>query len=294
MGVCCRAIFANTAGPDGASRIRNHDQRDRAAKSRPRSPVVTAASPAYFEAYENLEMTRTPSGVLTVRFHTDGGPAVFTGTTHTDFPRALYEIGDDRDNRVLVLTGTGDRFIADIDGASLGDITKPAQWDRTIAEGRRVMQRLVDLEMPLIAAVNGPVTVHSEYALLADIVVAAATTVFADFPHLTFGIVPGDGIQIAWEEALGLNRARYLTLTQGSFTAAQALQWGAVAEVLPLERVLPRAQELAEGLAAKPQLLTRYLALTLRQRLSRRIAEGTQLGMALEGLSAADLPYQQG
>jgi enoyl-CoA hydratase/carnithine racemase len=147
--------------------------------------------------------------------------------------------------------------------------------------------------MPLLAAVNGPATVHCEYTLLADIVIAADTTVFSDFPHLTFGIVPGDGIHLAWEEAIGLNRARYLTLTQGSFTAQQAERWGAVAEVLPLEQVLPRAQELAESLAAKPQLLTRYLAVTVRQRLSRRIAEATQLGMALEGLTAADLAYQQ-
>ena len=254
---------------------------------------MSMPEPSYFTAFKNFAFSRTPSGVVTLRFHTDGGPATFTGQMHTDLPRALAEIGDDRDNRVLVLTGTGDRFMTDIDGPSLGDITKPAAWDRTIAEGRRVMQRLVDLEMPIVAAVNGPASVHTEYALLADIVIAADTAVFSDFPHLTFGIVPGDGVHLAWEEAIGLNRARYLTLTQGTFTAEQAERWGAVAEVHPLERVLPRAQELAEGLAAKPQLLTRYLAITVRQRLSRRMAEATKLGMALEGLTAADLAYQQ-
>ncbi|WP_329138881.1 enoyl-CoA hydratase/isomerase family protein [Streptomyces sp. NBC_01476] len=248
--------------------------------------------PAYFTAFENLAMERTPSGVLTVRFHTGDGPATFTGRLHTDFPRALYEIGEDRGNRVLVLTGTGDRFMTDIDGASLGDITRPAEWDRTISEGRRVMQRLADLEMPIVAAVNGPATIHSEYALISDIVIVSDTTVFSDFPHLTFGIVPGDGIHIVWEEALGLNRARYLTMTHGSFTAEQAERWGAVAEVVAQDKVLLRARELAETLAAKPQLLTRYLAVTLRQRISRRIAEGTQLGMALEGLTAADLAHQ--
>lgn len=249
--------------------------------------------PDYFTAYENIAMSRTPSGVLTLRFHTDGGPATFTGRLHTDFPRALHEIGEDHHNRVLVLTGTGDRFMTDIDGASLGDITKPAQWDRTIAEGRRVMQRLADLEMPIVAAVNGPASVHSEYALIADVVIAAETTVFSDFPHLTFGIVPGDGIHVVWEEALGTNRARHLTLTQGSFTAEQAERWGAAAEVLPLDKVLPRAQDIAESLAAKPQLLTRYLAVTLRRRISRRMAEEVPLGMALEGLTAADLAHQQ-
>ena len=233
------------------------------------------------------------AGVLTLRFHTDGGPATFTGPMHTDLPRALAEIGDDRDNRVLVLTGTGDRFMTDIDGPSLGDITKPAVWDKTTAEGRRVMQRLVDLEMPIVAAVNGPATVHSEYVLVADIVVAADTTVFSDFPHPAFGLVPGDGIVLTWEETIGFNRARYLTMTQGSFTAQQAERWGAVAEVLPLDQVLPRARELAENLAAKPQLLTRYLAVTVRQRLSRRMAEAYLLGSVLEGLTGADLAYQQ-
>lgn len=250
------------------------------------------AQPAYFTAYENIAMERTPSGVLTLRFHTGKGPVTFTGQLHTDLPRALHEIGEDRDNRVMVITGTGDRFMTDIDGPSLGDITKPTHWDRTIAEGRRVMQRLADLEIPIVAAVNGPATVHSEYALISDIVIASETAVFSDFPHLTFGIVPGDGIQIVWEETIGLNRARYLALTHGSFTAEQAERWGAVAEVLPQDNVLPRAHDLAETLAARPQLLTRYLAVTLRQRISRRIAEGTQLGMALEGLTAADLAHQ--
>ncbi len=50
---------------------------------------------------------------------------------------------------------------------------------------------------------NGPASVHSEYALLAGIVIAADITVFTGFPHLTLGIVPGDGVYLAWEEAIG-------------------------------------------------------------------------------------------
>jgi len=97
------------------------------------------------------------------------------------------------------------------------------------------------------------------------------------------GLIAGNGHRRA--------RARYYTLTQGTFSAAEAKEWGAVAEVLPQDQVLSRAQELAEGLAAKPQLLTRYIAVTLRQRISRRMAEGTLVGMALESLTAANLAY---
>jgi enoyl-CoA hydratase/carnithine racemase len=250
-----------------------------------------SSSSDYFDRYENFALTRSESGVLTLRFHTNGGPVTFTGTTHSDLPRLLEEIAFDRDNKVLVITGTGDRFMTDIDGPSLGDLTKPMAADITYMEGRRIPQRLADLEMPIIAAVNGPATVHSEYVLIADIVIASETAEFSDFPHLTFGINPGDGVHVVWEEALGINRARYYALTQGTFTAHEAKQWGAVAEVLPQDHVLARAHELAETLAAKPQLLTRYAAVTLRQRISRRMAEGTALGMALESLTAANLAY---
>ncbi|HEY2658055.1 MAG TPA: enoyl-CoA hydratase/isomerase family protein [Solirubrobacteraceae bacterium] len=181
--------------------------------------------------------------------------------------------------------------MTEIDGASLGDLTKPMASDISYLEGRRIPQRLADLEMPIISAVNGPASVHSEYVLIADIVIASETAEFSDLPHLTFGVRPGDGLQIVWEEVLGLNRARYYALTQGTFTAAQAKECGAVAEVVPQDHVLARAHDLSESLAARAQLLTRYAAITLRQRISRRMAEGTALGMALESLTAANLAY---
>lgn len=248
-------------------------------------------APSYFDRYENFAIRRSASGVLTVRFHTAGGEHTFTGLAHHDLPRLIEEIAYDRDNKVLVLTGTGETFIDNIDGASLGDLTKPWIADSLYVEGRRGIQRLVDLEIPIVAAVNGPVSVHSEYALLADVVIASETAVFSDAAHLGFGIAPGDGLFVVWEEVLGLNRARSLEITAGSFSAQEALVWGAVAEVLPQQSVLARAQELAERMTSRPQLTNRYMAVIFRQRISRRLAEGMAVGFALESLTAANLPY---
>ena len=64
-------------------------------------------TPGYFDRYENLAMERTESGILTVRLHTAGGPIVFTGQTHHDLPRAFAEIGDDRENKVVMLLSDG-------------------------------------------------------------------------------------------------------------------------------------------------------------------------------------------
>ena len=96
-----------------------------------------AQEPGYFTKYKNFVLSRSAAGVLTLRFHTDGGPHTFDGTTHHDLPRLLEDIAFDKDNRILVLTGTGDSFIANIDGPSLGDITKPMGADVLYVEGRR-------------------------------------------------------------------------------------------------------------------------------------------------------------
>lgn len=248
-------------------------------------------NPSYFNRYENLAMERTDTGILTVRFHSDGGPIVFTGQTHRDLPRAFAEIGDDRDNKVVILTGSGEVFMEEIDGASLGEIFKPGEWDKLYWEGRRMLQRLLEIEAPLIAAVNGPATVHSEYVLLADITIASEDAVFADTPHLGFGIVPGDGIHVIYEELLGVNRARSFPLTQQRIEAKEAQTLGLVNEVVPKSAVYDRACVIAQQLATKPQLLLMYTTIALRQRLLQQLNEGTQLGMALEGLTAAYLAY---
>jgi enoyl-CoA hydratase/carnithine racemase len=251
------------------------------------------STPDYFTRFTNLAMDRTDDGVLVVRFHTDGGPITFTGQTHQDLPRALEEIALDRENKALVLTGTGDSFMDSIDGGSLGEIFKPAHWEKIRTEGTAVLQRLLTLPMPVIGVANGPATVHSEYLLLADIHIASERATYGDFPHPTFGITAGDGLQVVWEEIVGTARAKWLLWTGETIDAETAHQWGVVSEVVAHERVLARGLEIARSLAAKPALYRSLQKQTLNQRMLRRLIEGVPFGMALEGLTAADLAYQQ-
>ena len=250
-------------------------------------------NPTYFDDYENLAMSRDDNGVLTVRFHTNGGPVVFTGRTHEDLPRALEEIALDGANRAMVLTGTGDSFMDQIDGDSLGEIFKPGHWEKIRVEGLKVLQRLVELPMPVVGVANGPATVHSEYLLLSDVHIASDRAVYGDLPHPAFGITAGDGLQVVWEEIAGTARAKWLLWTGDTIDAATAKEWGVVNEVVPHERALGRGIEVATRLAAKPDLYRRLQKQTLNQRLRRRIIEGVPYGMALEGLTASDLAYRQ-
>ena len=194
---------------------------------------ASSKEPEYFHRFEHLKITRTANGILTVRFTTNEDPIVFTGNDHHDFVEAFSQIAQDRDNKVMILTGSGDEFMAQIDGPSLGDISDPKEWDRTWWEGQQVLQNLTSIGVPVIAAINGPATVHSEYALTADIIIAVDDSYFQDYPHLTFGIVPGDGVQTVWANAIGAYRTKYFHYTQQKISAWEAQALGVVAEVLP-------------------------------------------------------------
>jgi enoyl-CoA hydratase/carnithine racemase len=249
-------------------------------------------TPSYFDKYENFSFIRDEAGVLVLRFHTKGGPIVFTGQTHQDLPGALEEISLDHGNAALVLTGTGDAFMDQIDGPSLGEIFKPAAWEKTRAEGAKVLQRLIDLPMPVVGVANGPATVHSEYLLLADVHIASERAVYSDYPHPAFGLAGGDGLHVVWEEVAGTARAKWLLWTGEQIDAPTALQWGVVSEVVPHERAVQRGIEIARALAAKPALYRSLQKQALNINLRRRITQDVPFGMALEGLTAADIPYQ--
>jgi enoyl-CoA hydratase/carnithine racemase len=249
-------------------------------------------NPPYFEKYQNFHLTRDEDGVLLWRFHTDGGPITFTGQTHQDLPEVLEEIALDRHNKALVLTGTGEAFMDKIDGPSLGEIFKPLAWEKTRMEGTRVLQRFVDLPIPMVGVANGPAIVHTEYLLLADIHIASERATYGDYPHPAFGLTGGDGVHVVWEEVAGTARAKWLLWTGETIDAETALQWGVVSEVVPHDRAVERGIEIAKMLAAKPPLYRSLQKQTLSMNMRRRIVSDVPYGMALESMTASDQPYQ--
>ena len=242
----------------------------------------------YRDGFPNARLTRSDTGVLEVALHTDGGTLIFNGYTHEQFVDLFHAVGSDPDNRVVILTGAGAAFMESISPEGF-DFFSPRGYDKIYREGKKILMNILDIEVPLIAAVNGPARLHSEYILLADIVLATPSTVFQDKPHFEFGIVPGDGVNLLWQEAIGTIRGRYFILTRQELDAETAKEWGAVNEIIPADKLLARAHEIAEGLAKLPPLTTRYTRIALTQKLRRIIDEGVTLGLALEGISAAEV-----
>ena len=242
----------------------------------------------YHNSFPNARLTRSKTGVLEVALHTDGATLVFNGYTHEQFVDLFHAIGSDSENRVVILTGSGDAFMEEITPDGF-DFFTPRGYDKIYREGKKVLMNILDIQVPLIAAVNGPVRLHSEYILLADIVLASPSVVFQDKPHFEFGIVSGDGVHLLWQEAIGTIRGRHFILTRRELDAETAKQWGAVNEIVPAGKLLLRAREIAEDLASLPPLATSYTRIAMTQKLRRIIDEGVGYGLALEGISAADV-----
>src|SRR5467141_1552845 len=243
----------------------------------------------YFAAYRSLKLTRNANGVLVAEFHSNGGPFIMSAPAHTEFVDAFYRIAQDRANKIVILTGAGGGFITDVDWSSFGDVTDPGVWSQVHDEGVQVLENIANIRVPVIAAIEGRAHVHSDYALLASVIVAAEGATFQDVAHFGAGIAPGDGIFTTWSYRAGAGRAEAFLLNPQPLSARMAHEWGVVSEVVPNGKALSRARELAELYLKAPEVTRRNTRVHFIQPLKERIVREVGYGLSLEGASAADL-----
>ena len=240
----------------------------------------------YENKYETVKFERS-NGILQITFQSHGGSLKWGGPAHGEFGYAFADVGSDPENRVVIITGTGDDYCAAFEGTC--PRRTPKTWDLTYWEGKRLLVNLLEIEVPIIGAVNGPALIHAEIPVMSDIVLASENATFQDAPHFPRGVVPGDGVHVIWPLLLGQNRGRYFLLTGQTLSAKEAHELGVVAEVLPRDRLLPRAWELAEQLAEKPDLTLRYSRVAMTLQLKRQMQDMLGYGLAIEGLAAVDV-----
>jgi enoyl-CoA hydratase/carnithine racemase len=243
----------------------------------------------YFDAYRSLKITRDAQGVLVVEFHTDGRPFVMSAQAHTEFVDAFYRIAQDRANQIVIMTGAGGDFITNVDWSSFGDVADPGVWSQVHDEGVQALENIANIRVPVIAAIEGRAHVHSDYALLASVIVAAEGATFQDVAHFSAGVAPGDGIFTTWSYRAGAGRAEAFLLNPQPLAARTAYEWGVVAEVVPNGKALSRARELAELYLKAPEVTRRNTRVHFIQPLKERIVREVGYGLSLEGASSADL-----
>ena len=247
----------------------------------------------YRSRFEHAVLERR-DGILEVRLHSDGGPLQWGLGPHRELPELFAAIASDFANRTVILTGTGDVFSGPV-ASSAATSSIPHRLpldvaDRVIWEGKQLLMNLLGINVPVIAAVNGPAMRHCEIPLLSDIVLVAETAQFQDSAHFPSDMVPGDGMHVVFPLLLGANRGRAYLLTGKVVSAAEAVQLGLALEVVPDEQLRARAWELAESLVGKSDLVLRYSRIMLVEQLKRQMQDLLGYGLALEMLALQERP----
>ena len=154
-------------------------------------------------------------------------------------------------------------------------------YEYAYKDGRINVSALVnDVEIPTIGLLNGP-GFHSEIVLMCDITLAAEDATLFDL-HYDIGSVPADGIHNAFQELLGVKRAAYALLTGEAISARQALEWGMVNEVVPRERLIPRAYEIADHIMTQPRTVRRLTTQIVRRPWKQRIVNDLDGGFGIQ------------
>jgi hypothetical protein len=115
----------------------------------------------YANKYRHVAVERH-DGILEVSFHTNGGPFIFSGRAHRELGDAFIDIARDRNNEVVIITGTGDSFCAALDLPANPARTTADVWTIIYTQGKRMLMNLLEIGVPVIGAVNGPALVHAE------------------------------------------------------------------------------------------------------------------------------------
>ena len=248
----------------------------------------------YSDTYPHWHMERSGDGILLLRFHKDGGEADWSYDIHHETALLWAVVGADPETKVIIVTGTGEAFLRReatyegvVDREGMDDAKRRAdEWIDAHSYGKRIELDLLEIEQPMIAAINGPCTIHSEQLLLCDIVLAAEHTLIADHTHMPFGLLPGDGVQVVFPLLMGMNRARYFMLTGEVLDARQCLDLGLFNEVLPADQVVPRAYELARKILESPPATVRLFRPTLLQQVKRLFLDNVSHGLMMEAMAA--------
>jgi enoyl-CoA hydratase len=197
-------------------------------------------------------------------------------------------LGSDQDAGAAVLTGAGSSFSAGGDMDHIRNLHEDAQLRRnTIRTAERVVRAAVSCEVPVVAAVNGPaVGLGATLALLCDLVVISNTAYIAD-PHVSIGVVAGDGGAAVWPSYMSMLRAKEHLLLGSSVSAEQCLQLGIANRVAPTGEVMSVALELADRLAEQPRQALRDTKRALNLHLRQAVDRALDFALAAESESLA-------
>jgi len=201
---------------------------------------------------------------------------------HDELGRLFRELRREREARAVVLTGQGRAFSAGGDFAWLSSFEDLRSLEPLRRDAKQILGDLLDVELPIVAALNGPaVGLGASLALLCDVIFMAEGASLAD-PHVRVGIVAGDGGTLIWPLVLGPARAKQYLLTGDAVSAAEAERLGLVNRVVAADALQDEALAFARRLAQGAPLAVRYTKLAVNQWIKQTANVAFDIATALE------------
>ena len=208
--------------------------------------------------YRALQLDRVGDVLRVVIAHPTSELNAVDGLLHEELTRLFRELKREDTARAVLLTGRGRAFSAGGDFRWFPTLDDLDKLDHLRRDAKQMIWDLLDVELPIVAALNGAaVGLGASLALLCDVIFMAETATIAD-PHVRVGIVAGDGGTAIWPLVLGPARAKQFLLTGDPVTAAEALAMGLVNRVVAPAALEAEALAFAARLAEGAPLAVRY------------------------------------
>ncbi len=266
------------------------------------SEKITNASYVKWQDFEEIKemfkehfiMDRREDGVVTVRMHCKGGPLIWSMELHDAIGKMWRMLGTDRDTEMIILTGTGNIWVTDFEAASWApesDNTGETRYNHMFVDGRRMIIAMIqDVEVPTLGVLSGSGG-HTELALMCDLAIAA-DDITVLYPHMLPGTnnVPGDGIHSCFFELMQARHAVWYLMTGDKITAKDLVRLGMVSEIVPREKLMDRAYEIADMIMAQNRVARRLTSQLVRRNWKKRIADDLDMAFGTEmfGMFCAD------
>jgi enoyl-CoA hydratase len=244
-------------------------------------------------AYTTLATERVGDVLRVTIAHPTSALNAVDDALHHDLTQLFADLKRERTARAIVLTGRGRAFSAGGDFKWFPELREPGRMEALRQDAKQLIWDLLDVEIPLVAAVNGPAMgLGASIALLCDVIFMADTATIGD-PHVRVGIVAGDGGAAIWPLAVGPARAKQYLLTGDPLSAVEAERIGLVNRVVAAADLDREAMAFAARLAAGAPLAVRYTKLAVNKLVKEALNTAFDVSTALELVTFQSEDHQE-
>jgi enoyl-CoA hydratase len=243
--------------------------------------------------FSTLELERRGDVLRVTIAHPTSALNAVDEALHRDLTALFAFLRREGEARCVVLTGRGRAFSAGGDFAWFPELRAPGRMEALRRDAKQLIWDLLDVEVPIVAALNGhAMGLGASIALLCDVIFMADTATIGD-PHVRVGIVAGDGGVVIWPLAVGPARAKQYLLTGDPLGAAEAERIGLVNRVVPAADLDREAMAFAERLAAGAPLAVRYTKLAVNKLIKDALNVAFDASTALELVTFQSEDHQE-